>query len=130
MDDRFKKNIEHRILNIEFRSAGNHSPNQLYQLNQPTVTSNHILPITPLSTRLRYDQKNTMGNTNRLKMVLVISPPITTMASGFDASDPIPFDIAAGSRPMAAIRAVMTTGRRRSATPSLIASPKLFQVVW
>src|SRR6185312_2826469 len=90
----------------------------------------YILLTMPLSTRLRYDQKNTIGKTNKLKMVLVMSPPITTTASGFEASEPIPLDRAAGKRPMAAIMAVITTGRSLSATPSFIASPKEVHAVW
>ena len=60
-----------------------------------------------------------IGKMNRLNVVLVIKPPITTIAKGFEASEPIPCDIAAGNKPIVAIMAVITTGRKRSATPSL-----------
>jgi len=90
----------------------------------------HILLTIPLSTRLRYDQKNTIGKIKRLNMVLVTRPPITTMARGFDASDPMPLDIAAGNKPMAAIKAVITTGRKRSSTPAFIATANEVQEVW
>jgi len=63
-------------------------------------------------------------------MVLVIKPPITTIANGFDASDPIPADIAAGSKPMAAIMAVISIGRSLSSTPARKASGNDFQVAW
>jgi hypothetical protein len=53
--------------------------------------------------------------------VAVINPPITTIASGFCVSDPIPLDIAAGNNPIAAISAVITTGLILEATPASIA---------
>jgi len=55
-------------------------------------------------------------------MVAVIRPPIITIASGFCDSDPTPVEIAAGSNPMAAMAAVITTGRIRTLTPSRMAS--------
>ena len=61
-----------------------------------------------------------------VKIVAVIKPPITTMASGLDVSEPMPFDNAAGNKPIAAISAVITTGRTLLATPSFIA----FSNVW
>ena len=50
-------------------------------------------------------------------MVELISPPMTTMASGFWVSLPIPLDTAAGINPIAAIKAVITTGRTLDWTP-------------
>ena len=54
-------------------------------------------------------------------MVELISPPITTMASGFCVSLPMPFETAAGISPMAAIKAVITTGRTLDCTPCITA---------
>ena len=54
-------------------------------------------------------------------MVAVIKPPITTMANGLDVSEPMPCDNAAGIKPMAAIKAVITTGLTLDLTPSIIA---------
>ncbi len=54
-------------------------------------------------------------------MVDVTSPPITTIAKGFCVSLPIPVLTAAGNKPIAAISAVITTGRMRERTPSEIA---------
>ena len=53
-------------------------------------------------------------------MVAVIKPPITTMARGLWASEPIPLEVAAGINPMAAIMAVIITGRILDNTPSFI----------
>lgn len=55
------------------------------------------------------------------KNIAQIIPPITTRANGLELSDPIPCDIAAGNKPMAAIIAVMITGLTREWTPILIA---------
>lgn len=52
-----------------------------------------------------------------VSVVAVTKPPITTMANGLEVSEPIPVDVAAGINPMAAIRAVMATGRIRDITP-------------
>ena len=38
-----------------------------------------------------------IGNMNSVSVVAVTSPPITTIASGFEASDPIPVEMAAGA---------------------------------
>lgn len=54
---------------------------------------------------------------------------MTTIANGFEASEPIPVDKAAGIKPIAAIIAVMITGRKRVATPSFNASENV-QVGW
>ena len=59
-----------------------------------------------------------MSNEN---MVAHMSPPMTTRASGLELSEPIPADIAAGSRPMVAINAVIKTGRIREFTPRFTA---------
>ena len=63
-----------------------------------------------------------MGNTSRVSTVAVIKPPITIMASGFCVSEPTPWEMAAGIKPIAAIMAVITTGRTRDSTPVRIAS--------
>ena len=52
--------------------------------------------------------------------VAVINPPMMTMAKGFCDSEPMPVEMAAGNKPMDAIRAVMTTGRVRAMTPLMI----------
>jgi len=57
-------------------------------------------------------------------MVEVTKPPITTTANGFCVSEPMPVDKAAGNKPMAAISAVITTGRTRDITPCNTASSK------
>ena len=102
---------------------------QRYIIKRGISLVNQIRFTRPLSTLLRYDQKNTIGKTDKLNMVLVIRPPITTIASGFDASDPMPCDIAAGNKPIAAIKAVITTGRKRSATPALMETANDVHVV-
>ncbi len=45
-------------------------------------------------------------------------PPTTTIAKGFCESLPMPVDIAAGSRPKQATRAVIMIGRSRSIAAS------------
>ena len=62
---------------------------------------------------------------NKLNTVSHIKPPITTVANGLEVSEPIPVDIAAGRRPIAAIIAVMITGRILDSTPNLNASIKV-----
>lgn len=57
-------------------------------------------------------------------MVAVINPPIMATASGFWLSEPMPVDNAAGNSPSIAIRAVITTGRTRAATPCRMASSR------
>ena len=49
------------------------------------------------------------------------SPPTITMANGFCESLPIPVDMAAGSRPKQATRAVIMMGRRRRTEASRVA---------
>ena len=57
----------------------------------------------------------------RVSVVAVTNPPITTIAKGFEDSEPIPVEIAAGRSPIAASAAVMVTGRILAITPDLIA---------
>jgi hypothetical protein len=52
-----------------------------------------------------------MGKISSVNIVELIKPPITTLASGFWVSLPMPVETAAGNRPIAAIKAVITTGR-------------------
>ena len=54
----------------------------------------------------------------REKIMAQRIPPITTLASGLELSEPIPCDIAAGNRPIAAINAVIITGLILDATPN------------
>ena len=58
-----------------------------------------------------------MGKISRVSIVELINPPMTTLASGFCVSLPIPVDTAAGNKPIAAIKAVITTGRILDWTP-------------
>jgi hypothetical protein len=60
------------------------------------------------------------GKTHNEKIIAQRIPPITTLASGRELSDPMPCDIAAGNKPIAAIIAVIITGRMRELTPNLI----------
>ncbi|HWB25330.1 MAG TPA: hypothetical protein VG738_07610 [Chitinophagaceae bacterium] len=55
-------------------------------------------------------------------MVDVIKPPIATVAKGFCDSEPMPVEIAAGSKPIATINAVITTGLILETTPCKMAS--------
>ena len=50
--------------------------------------------------------------------VALTSPPMTTMASGFWISEPGPLAKSSGTRPKAAMLAVISTGRRRRFAPS------------
>ncbi len=61
---------------------------------------------------------------NSAKKVAPSSPPIMTIASGRCDSEPIPWLMAAGISPIAAIEAVITTGRTRERTLSFTASGK------
>ena len=65
-----------------------------------------------------------IGKINRVSAVAVTNPPITTIANGFEDSEPMPVETAAGSRPIAARAAVMVTGLIRAITPDLIALSK------
>ena len=60
------------------------------------------------------------GKIMSVRSVALISPPTITMASGFCVSEPIPVEIAAGSKPNMAINAVITTGRTRLIAPALM----------
>ena len=65
-----------------------------------------------------------IGKMNSVRIVEVTSPPITTIASGREVSDPMPVEVAAGISPMAAINAVINTGLIRVITPLRIASSR------
>jgi hypothetical protein len=65
---------------------------------------------------------NIIGKIKSVRVVAVTKPPITTIARGLDVSDPIPVEVAAGISPIAAMRAVMATGRIRDITPERMAS--------
>ena len=65
-----------------------------------------------------------IGKINSVRVVAVTNPPITTIASGLDDSEPIPVETAAGRSPIAARAAVMVTGLIRAITPDLIALSK------
>ena len=56
----------------------------------------------------------------RVKTVAENNPPMITTANGFCDSDPIPVETAAGNNPIAAMSAVMITGRVLTLTASLI----------
>lgn len=64
---------------------------------------------------------NIIGNIKRVRVVAVTNPPITTIASGLDDSEPIPVETAAGRSPIAASAAVIVTGLIRAITPDRIA---------
>ncbi len=51
-----------------------------------------------------------------------MSPPTMTMANGRCESEPMPCDVAAGSRPRVATSMVIIMGRRRRTAPSMAAS--------
>ena len=55
-------------------------------------------------------------------MVAVISPEITTMASGFCTSEPRPVAARNGASPSTVVAAVMSTGRKRCSQPFLTAA--------
>jgi hypothetical protein len=61
------------------------------------------------------------GNTQRENIIAQRIPPMTTLASGRELSDPMPWDMAAGNNPIAAIRAVIITGRILEFTPNFMA---------
>jgi hypothetical protein len=48
-----------------------------------------------------------IGKINNVSWLAVMSPPITTIARGREVSEPIPVEVAAGRRPMAARVAVI-----------------------
>ena len=65
-----------------------------------------------------------MGKIKSVITVAETRPPITTIAKGREVSEPIPVDVAAGISPMAAISAVITTGRILAITPERTATSK------
>ncbi len=71
-----------------------------------------------------YTPLKIIGKIKSVNIVDVTSPPITTIASGREVSEPIPVDVAAGKSPMAAMRAVITTGLIRAITPKRMASSR------
>ena len=56
--------------------------------------------------------------------VALTRPPMTTVASGFCTSAPVPVASAIGTKPSEATSAVMSTGRSRVSAPSQIASSR------
>src|SRR5690606_2283757 len=62
-----------------------------------------------------------VGTTSRVRTVAVISPPITTVASGFWTSAPAPGARAMGMKPTMATSAVVRTARMRLAAPWIAA---------
>ena len=65
------------------------------------------------------------GEISSVSSVAVTRPPITTMASGFWVLEPMPVLRAARNKLIMTMRAVITTGRTREATPSRKLSAKL-----
>ena len=59
-----------------------------------------------------------MGRRTSVRAVDVTSPPMTTIASGFWISEPGPVANSSGTRPSAAMLAVINTGRSRRVAPS------------
>ena len=60
------------------------------------------------------------GNTSNVSNVLVIKPPITTVANGRCTSAPSPCESAIGKKPIEATRAVIKTGRKRTIQLSMM----------
>ena len=60
------------------------------------------------------------GKTNHEKIMAQRIPPMTALASGRELSEPVPWEMDAGRRPMAAQRAVITTGPMRECKPRLM----------
>jgi len=69
------------------------------------------------STIFGSNQRNMAGNTTSVRMLDVITPPMTTVASGRCTSAPAPTEMAIGRKPRASVVAVISTGRRRSMAP-------------
>src|SRR5690606_23578411 len=67
-------------------------------------------------------RRNRPGNRSRVSSVELIRPPMTTIASGRWISDPGPVANSSGTRPNAAIVAVIMTGRSRRSDPSMTTS--------
>ena len=57
----------------------------------------------------------------QVNSVELISPPMTTVASGFWTSAPVPVASAIGTNPSEATSTLMTTGRSRVSAPRMIA---------
>jgi hypothetical protein len=70
------------------------------------------------------------GNTIKVNMVEVNSPPTTTVASGRCISDPTPVDSNSGIKPNAAINAVIKTGLSRDNEASCIGGYYPLASVW
>ncbi|MNE11684.1 hypothetical protein D3C80_1044520 [compost metagenome] len=66
---------------------------------------------------LCWNNRYNAGNTNRVRNVAVMSPPITTVASGRCTSAPAPLLSAIGRKPKEATAAVINTGRKRLRVP-------------
>jgi len=62
------------------------------------------------------------GCTARAMIARIIEPPMTTIASGFCVCEPMPFETAAGNRPIIATSVVIRHGRRRFSAASRAAS--------
>ena len=62
-------------------------------------------------TRRRENRSISTGNTKRIRNGASRIPPTTTSANGFCTCDPIPVEMAAGSRPTQAATQVIATGR-------------------
>ena len=62
------------------------------------------------------------GSTTKVSRVAEISPPTTTVAKGRWTSAPAEPESAIGKKPKAAAEAVRSTGRKRSAAPTVTSS--------
>ena len=74
-----------------------------------------------------------IGKISNVSIVAVIKPPIITIANGFEDSDPIPVERAAGIKPIEAIKAVMMMGRVLTFTACKIESSSVksaFRFLW
>ena len=69
-----------------------------------------------------YASPNINGKIRSEKSMAHNIPPITTLASGRELSEPIPVEMAAGNNPIAAMSAVIMTGLILNCTPCFIAS--------
>jgi hypothetical protein len=69
--------------------------------------------ICPTFGRPTFEQGYSAGKTTSVKSVLEMSPPMTTVASGFWTSAPVPVAMAIGTKPREATSAVINTGRKR-----------------
>src|SRR5207237_6949141 len=92
---------------------GEHLLRRCLDHDAPLGLGHSALP--PLNVRCcipRWRRSKRGGCSNRGSSARTSIPPITTMASGFCVSLPIPRETAAGKRPMSATEAVMSAGRR------------------